>query len=239
MFIFSTIQSQAQIIDTVQHVSQIATNSPAMHFNVLEVLIKGGPIMIPLAVALLLALYVFFERFFTIWHAGKTDKSLLLQIRQYLIGKNTAATITVCKSNNSPVSRMFEKGLLRFDRPLPEIESALENAGKIEIAKLEKHTSILGIVAGIAPMLGFVGTIIGVIQIFFGIAEAGEISISVVASGLYVKMITSAAGLIIGIFAFILHHILRMMIDGIAFRMESDALELIELIQAQKPAANN
>ena len=125
---------------------------------------------------------------------------------------------------------MLQKGLLRIGRPIKDIEGAIENVGKLEVAHLEKNINILGIIAGIAPMLGFVGTIIGVISIFHEVEIEGVINIGTVSGGLYVKMVSSATGLIIGIVAYIGYHLLNMMVDRIILRMETDAVEFIDLL---------
>ncbi len=126
---------------------------------------------------------------------------------------------------------MLEKGLKRIGRPIKEIEGAIENTGKLEVSKLEKNIGILGIIAGIAPMLGFVGTIIGVITIFREVSAQGAIEIGTISGGLYTKMITSATGLIIGIMAYVLYHILNMMVEKIILRMETDAIDFIDLLE--------
>jgi biopolymer transport protein ExbB len=125
---------------------------------------------------------------------------------------------------------MLQKGLLRIGRPIKDIEGAIENLGKLEVSKLEKNISILGIVAGIAPMLGFVGTILGVIKIFYNISLQDNISIGAISGGLYEKMITSATGLAIGILAYVGYHILNIMVDRVILRMETDAIEFVDLL---------
>jgi biopolymer transport protein ExbB len=126
---------------------------------------------------------------------------------------------------------MLQKGLLRIGKPIKEIEGAIENVGKLEVAKLEKNISVLGIIAGIAPMLGFVGTISGVIKIFYNISLTDNISMGSIAGGLYEKMITSAAGLIVGILAYIAHHILNLMVDKIILKLETESIDFIDLLE--------
>ena len=138
--------------------------------------------------------------------------------------------MAVCRANNNPLSRMLQKGLMRIGRPIKDIEGAIENVGKLEVARLEKNVNILGIIATIAPMLGFVGTIFGVIIIFRDVEAAGGIDIASVSGGLYVKMIASAAGLTIGIMSYIGFHMLNMMVDRLILRMETDAVEFIDLL---------
>jgi biopolymer transport protein ExbB len=140
----------------------------------------------------------------------------------------------LCGQTNSPIARMIGKGIARLGRPLKDIESSIENTGKIEIYKLERNLSVLGIIAGIAPMLGFVGTIAGVIRIFYNISLADNISIGLIAGGLYEKMITSAAGLIVGIIAHAGYHYLNLLVDRMVYKMESNALDFIDLLQENK-----
>ena len=155
----------------------------------------------------------------------------MIQIKQYIHEGKLDHAITVCRNNHSPLSRMLEKGLRRIGRPIKEIEGAIENVGKLEVSKLEQNISVLGIIAGIAPMLGFVGTIIGVIQIFHDVSIKGAIEIGTISGGLYTKMITSATGLIVGILAYVLYHILNMMVERIILRMETDSIEFIDLLE--------
>ena len=137
----------------------------------------------------------------------------------------------LCKNTNTPVARMLEKGLMRLGKPIKEIEGAIENVGKLELYKMEKNLGILGSIAGIAPMFGFLGTIFGVIKIFYNISLADNISIGLIAGGLYEKMITSAAGLMIGIFTYIGYHYLIVMIDRVVNKMEISAVEFIDLLE--------
>lgn len=200
-----------------------------IHF--IDLLFKGGWVMIPLAILAFLALVIFIERYITIRKASKDESNLMLQIRQYIKEGRLENAIALCKNNNSPISRMLEKGLRRIGRPIKDIEGAIENVGKLEVSRLEKNTGILGIIAGIAPMLGFVGTIIGVITIFHEVSIKGAIEIGTISGGLYTKMITSATGLIIGIIAYVLYHVLNQMVEKIVLRMETDALDFIDLLE--------
>lgn len=200
------------------------------NLSLIDLLFKAGWIMIPLALLLFMALVIFIERYLTIRKAARYDNSLMAQVKQSVLTGKLESALAVCRSNNSPLSRMLQKGLLRIGRPIKDIEGAIENVGKLEVAKLEKNINVLGIIAGIAPMLGFVGTIFGVIIIFRDVELAGGIEIASVSGGLYVKMIASAAGLTIGILAYIGYHILNMMVERLILRMETDAVEFIDLL---------
>ncbi len=219
-----------RIMDSANVIKQtITTAPPEIHF--IDLLFKGGWVMIPLAFLAFLGLVIFIERYLTIRKSSKTESNLMLQIRQYIHEGRLENAIALCRNANSPLGRMLEKGLKRIGRPIKDIEAAIENIGKLEVSKIEKNISILGIIAGIAPMLGFVGTIIGVITIFHDVSIKGAIEIGTISGGLYTKMITSATGLIIGIVAYVLYHILNMMVERMILRMETDALEFIDLLE--------
>ena len=187
--------------------------------------------MIPLALLAFIGLVIFVERYLTIRKASSDESNLMQQVKQSVISGKLDAAIAICRNSNTPLGRMLQKGLLRIGRPIKDIEGAIENVGKLEVSKLEKNIGILGIIAGIAPMLGFVGTIIGVIAIFHDVSLKGIIEIGTISGGLYTKMITSATGLIIGIIAYVLYHILNIMVDRIILRMETDAIEFIDLLE--------
>lgn len=187
--------------------------------------------MIPLALLAFIGLVIFVERYLTIRKASKDEMNLMLQVKQSIKSAKLESALAICRNSNTPLGRMLEKGLLRIGRPIKDIEGAIENVGKLEVSKLEKNIGILGIIAGIAPMLGFVGTIIGVITIFHEVSVKGIIEIGTISGGLYVKMITSATGLIIGIIAYVLYHILNIMVDRIILKMETDAIEFIDLLE--------
>ncbi len=224
--------------DTLQPLTDTATNavsalqaSPEQELSLFELLTKGGWVMIPLAILALLGLVIFFERYLTIRKASKDESQLTMQVRSSIKTGNLDSAIAICKSSNTPLGRMLQKGLLRIGRPIKDIEGAIENIGRLEVSKLEKNLGILGVIAGIAPMLGFVGTIIGVITIFHDVSVKGVIEIGTISGGLYVKMISSATGLIIGIVAYILYNILTAMVDKVVLKMETDSIEFIDLLE--------
>jgi biopolymer transport protein ExbB len=143
---------------------------------------------------------------------------------------NIDAARSLCKASGSPSAIMIDKGISRLGKSTKESESAMESVGKVEISKLERNTNILGVIAGIAPMFGFIGTISGVIKIFYNISLADNISIGLISGGLYEKMITSAAGWVVGVFSFICYHYLQASIDKVSFTMEKSALEFMDII---------
>jgi biopolymer transport protein ExbB len=218
-----------QIVDSLS--KAVSTTTPGQELRFGDLLVKGGVIMIPIGVLAVLGLVIFFERYFTIRKAAKNESNLMIQVRSSILSGNLQSAVAICKNSDSPLGRMLQKGLLRIGRPIKDIEGAIENIGKLEVAKLEKNIGILGIIAGIAPMFGFLGTIYGVIKIFYDIAQSGNLSIGTISGGLYVKMVTAAAGLFVGMVAYILYHVLNMMVDKVILKLETDAIEFIDLLE--------
>jgi len=203
----------------------------AQELRFIDLLFKGGWVMVPIGFLFFLGLVIFIERYLTIRRASKNESNLMQQVKQSILTGKLDSAIAICRNSDTPLGRMLQKGLLRIGRPIKDIEGAIENIGKLEVSKLEKNISILGIVAGIAPMLGFIGTISGVIRIFYNISLSDNISIGIIAGGLYEKMITSAAGLMIGVIAYIGYHVLNIMVDRVILKMEIDAVEFIDLLE--------
>ena len=230
LFVQTVVDTTKKVVDTVNSAAlpARATQEP-LRFG--DLLVKGGWVLVPIGILALLALVIFFERYFTIRKAAKSEADLMGSVKSSIVSGNLEAAIAICKNSNTPLGRMLQKGLLRIGRPIKDIEGAIENTGKLEVSKLEKNIGILGIVAGIAPMFGFLGTIIGVIKIFYDISETGNLSIGVISGGLYVKMITSAAGLMVGIVAYVGYHILNIMVEKVILRLETDAIEFIDLLE--------
>jgi len=228
------LQTVTNITDTVASIAPAVNLHPVKQaMSLWELILKGGIIMIPLLICSLLAVFFFFERLIAIRKASKSDTNFMHNIRDFIFDVKLDAAKSLCRSTNTPVSRMVEKGINRIGRPISEIERSIESVGKFEISKLEKNLKILGIVAGIAPMLGFIGTIMGVIKIFYNISLSDNISIGIIAGGLYEKMITSATGLIVGIVAYVGYHYLNILLDKVVFRMEDSAIEFMDLLQKE------
>ncbi|MDB5006590.1 MAG: biopolymer transporter ExbB [Mucilaginibacter sp.] len=220
-----------KLADTAKNAGQQLATAPEHELRFGDLIIKGGWVMLPIGILAVLGLVIFFERFFTIRKASKNESNLMVQVRSSIMTGNLESAIAICRNSNTPLGRMLQKGLLRIGRPIKDIEGAIENVGKLEVSKHEKNIGILGIVAGIAPMFGFLGTIAGVIKIFYDISQTDNFSIGVISAGLYVKMVTSAAGLMVGIVAYVGYHILNMMVDKIILRLETDAIEFIDLLE--------
>jgi biopolymer transport protein ExbB len=192
----------------------------------------GGQIIIALLfVLLLIALYIYFERYMAIKAASKVDKNYMNQIRDNILNGNLEAAKILSQSNNSPVSRLIEKGISRIGKPLDDINTAIENAGKLEIYKLEKNVSVLATIAGAAPMIGFLGTVIGMIIAIHEIANAGgQIDIKLLSDGLYTAMTTTVAGLIVGIISYIAYNHIIVRTNKVVYQMEANSLEFLDLL---------
>ncbi len=228
------LQITQAVIDTAtQSVNTFENLSPQQRepLTLLSLLIKGGWLMVPIGLLSVLALYFTVERWAVVNRARRIDPNFMLTIRDHLMNGRMEAAMALCRNTNKPIARLLLKGIKRIGKPIKEIESAVESEGRLEIYKLERHLHFLSIIAGIAPMMGFVGTISGVIRIFYNISVEANISIDAIAGGLYEKMITSAAGLLVGIFAFISYHVLNSMIDRVGYTLEQNAVDFIDLIQ--------
>jgi len=223
------------VVDSANRVAQnlpvVAAPPAVTSISVWDMVLKGGPLMWPLALMTVIAVYIFIERFLVIRKASKVEEHFLNNIRDSIYSGRIEAAVEYCRRSHAPTARLVEKGIKRLGKPLKEIEDSIEIVGKFEVYKLEKNMAILSIIAGIAPMFGFVGTILGVIRIFHDISLAGDVSITSVSSGLYVKMVSSAAGLLIGMFAFICFHWLNIMINRQVQKMEQDTMEFIDMLQ--------
>ena len=192
----------------------------------------GGQIIIGLLVVLLaVALYIYFERLLAVKAASKVDENFMNQIKDHVAeGKMEAATL-LCAQNKSPVSALIEKGISRIGKPLEDIHTAIENAGRLEIYKLEKNVSVLATISGVAPMIGFLGTVIGMIISIFEIANSGgNIDIKTLAGGLYTAMTTTVAGLVVGIVAYMAYNHIVVKTDKIIYKMEANSLEFFDLL---------
>jgi biopolymer transport protein ExbB len=228
--ILQITQSTNAIADSISK-AMSTTPQPDQSISLWDLAVKGGPILIPIAVLSVAALYIFFERFFTIQRYAKIDMNFMNQIRDHVYHGNIEAARALCKATSSPVSRMVEKGLMRLGKPIKDIEGAIENVGKLEIYQMEKNMGVLSTIAGLAPMFGFLGTIFGVIKIFYEIHLQNSLEIGTISGGLYVKMISSGAGLLVGIIAYAGYQFLTHRIDRVVNQMEINAIEFIDLLE--------
>lgn len=224
-----------QIVDTASQVVQSAAAQTDANgdgkISMGELLTMGGLIMIPLILLFLLTIFFFFERAMAIRRASRIDSNFMNIIRDHIVNGNVTAARSFAKNTNNPVARIIDKGIQRIGKPIENIERSMENVGKLELYNMEKNLSVLSLIAGIAPMFGFLGTIIGMFQLFYRLATTGEFTIQTMANGIYTKMITSAAGLIIGLLAYIGHSYLVTQVDKTANKMEGSSAEFLDILQ--------
>lgn len=216
-----------EIANTVTAEAPKAATQPT---SLLDLLTKGGVIMIPIAILLVGAIYVFIERFITISKAGKVEDRFMNVVKDHITNGNIQAAKSYCRGFNHPVARVVEKGIDRIGKPIKDIERSMENVAKLEIYKMERWLNILSIIAGIAPMFGFLGTIAGMLKLFDEVASANVLSIGTIAGGINVKMVTSAAGLMVGILAFVFYNSLNAMIDRVVNKIENSSFEFVDLL---------
>ena len=214
---------------------QLDAESVEKTLSIIELIKSGGLagqlIIALLTVLLVVALYIYFERLFTIKAASKVDPNFMNQIKDHVVNGKIEAAKAVCIQVNSPVSRLIDKGISRIGRPLADINSAIENAGKLEVYSLEKNVSILATISGAAPMIGFLGTVIGMILSIFEIANSGgQIDIKLLADGLYTAMTTTVAGLVVGIVAYIAFNHLVGRTNKVVYQMEANSVEFLDLL---------
>jgi biopolymer transport protein ExbB len=229
--ILQITQATNAMTDSMSRAMNTGAEASEQSISLWDLAVKGGPILIPIVILSIAAVYIFFERFFTIRRFSRIDINFMNQIRDYVHHGNIESARSLCKNTNSPVARMIEKGLMRLGKPIQDIESAIENVGKLEIYKMEKNMGVLSTIAGLAPMFGFLGTIFGVIKIFYEIHLQNSLEIGTISGGLYVKMISSAAGLLVGIIAYSGYQILLHRIDRAVNQMEINAVEFIDLLE--------
>lgn len=203
---------------------------PDTEMRLIDMFHNGGPIMYPLTLLLLISVYVLVERLLVIGKASKKNEALVLSLKELIHNGNIGGAVSMCKGINTPESAMLEQGITRIGQPVQEIRTAMDKSGANEIAKLEKNLNVLNIIGRIAPMFGFIGTIIGVITIFYSISLAKTVEIEIISKGLYQKMITSASGLVVGVLAFVCYHWLNARIDKLAHRMEDTQIRFLDML---------
>lgn len=213
--------------DTLSKVTAAAAEKETV-WNLLS---KGGPLMIPLFILFALAVFVFIERFLVIRKVSKMEDNFMNIIRDHIINGNVTAARSLAKNTDNPVARMIDKGIQRIGKPIDAIEKSMDNVGKLEMYKMEKNLSILAVIARIAPLFGFVGTIVGLVLLLKEFATISNPSVSQIADAMYVKLITSASGLIIGMLAYLGYSFLDAQINRTANRMESASSDFIDILQ--------
>jgi len=217
-------------------IAQIITGStepiPDQAISFIDLALAGGPLMIPLVICSIIAIYIFVERLRTINRANVSSDSFMSKIKELVVKGDINGAKILCAQYDTPVARMIEKGVSRIGSPLKNIEAAIENVGKIELFRLEKNLSVLATIAGAAPMIGFLGTVIGMVSAFIAIAqEEGSVSPKLLADGIYTAMVTTVAGLIVGIIAYLGYNYLVTRVSKVVHRMEYSSIEFIDLLQ--------
>ena len=225
---------QAQVEQAVTEVAEnpVLTEvvEAANEMNLWDMAVKGGWIMIVLALLSVLSIYIFVERLMAIRKASKVDPVFMERIRDYVKTDELKSAINYCRVAGTPAANMIEKGIERIDRPAAEVQAALENAGNLEIAKLEKGLSVMATISSGAPMIGFLGTVLGMVKAFWEMANAGNnIDIPLLSSGIYEAMITTVGGLIVGIIAMFAYNYLVSRVDDVANSLEAQTLAFMDL----------
>jgi biopolymer transport protein ExbB len=226
----TTVAAVADTLNNAVTGIQTAPEVTETKISLIDMVMKGGPVMIILGLLLALSIYVLAERLIVLGKASKRNPTLLPGLKDMVHNGNIANARSMCKSINTPESLMLDQGVARVGQPVTEIREAMTQTGSNEIGKLEKNLSVLNITGRIAPMFGFIGTIFGVIKIFYDIALAKTVEIEVISTGLYQKMITSAGGLVVGVLAFVSYHWLNAKIDKLSHRMEESQIQFLDML---------
>lgn len=227
MNLFAFIQATGQTL---------AQNTPAAakkvaEMNYLEMYFKGGWVMYPITILSIIGIYIFIERYLALKKAAKEDTNFMSRIKDYIHEGKIESALNLCQSSDTPLSRMIEKGVRRLGRPLSDINTAIENVGNLEVSKLEKGLPILASVAGGAPMLGFFGTVIGMVESFWHMNSAGNnIEISTMAGGIYTALITTVGGLMVGVPAYFAYNYLVTRVEKVVFKLEANTMEFMDIL---------
>jgi biopolymer transport protein ExbB len=213
--------------------ASVSTDAAAgASLSIFELAVAGGFIMIPIAMLSVLAVYLFVERVLVINKASQDPDAFMSRVKELVLRGDINGAKMVCAQNDTPVARMIEKGISRIGSPLKNIEASIENVAKIELFKLEKNLSTMATIAGAAPMLGFLGTVIGMVEAFISISqEEGSVSPKLLSSGIYTAMITTVAGLLVGIIAYLAYNYLVTRVQKVVHKMEYTSVEFIDLLQ--------
>ncbi len=215
----------------LQDVNLPAEKAGEMKLTLLDLTIKGGWVMIPIILLSFLAAYIFIERYYVIKKAAKEDINFMNRIKDYIHDGKIEAALALCRAIDSPSARMIDKGISRLGRPLQDISTAIENVGKLEISKLEKGFPTLATITGAEPMLGFLGTVIGMVKSFYAMSHAGNnIEVSMLSDGIYTALITTVAGLIVGILGYFAYNMLVVRVERVVYNLEATLTEFMDIL---------
>ncbi|WP_435522039.1 MotA/TolQ/ExbB proton channel family protein [Coprobacter tertius] len=226
-----TILADVNMVAPVIPTDSVATVAPVADLNMWELSLKGGIIMIPLLLLSILAIYIFIERIIVIRKAAKEDRTFMDRIKDYIHDGEIDSALSLCKKTDTPYARLIEKGITRLGRPMNDVLVAIENVGNIEVAKLEKGFPLLATAAAGAPMLGFLGTVTGMVRAFYNMASAGSSAdITTLSGGIYEALVTTVAGLVVGIIALFAYNYLVARVDGVVNQLEAKTMEFMDLL---------
>jgi biopolymer transport protein ExbB len=228
LFFLQVLIDSARIKDSLARVAQFSAQQKE---SLWDILLKGGPLMIPLGILLVIAIFVFFERYLAIRKASRLDENFMSIIRDHIISGNISAARSLTKNTNTAVARVIDKGMQRVGKPIEAIERSMENVGKLELYQMERNLSVLSVIGYIGPLFGFLGTIVGMFQLFYTLAATNDYTLSTIAGGIYIKMISSASGLIIGIIAYLGYRFLNSQVDKATNRLETASADFIDILQ--------
>ena len=232
-----TLLLQADTSEAISQAAAAVATQEKVSLSMIDMAVKGGWLMIPLIILSILTIYIFGMKWWTISRASKIDPNFMRDIRDYIHEGKIAAAQNLCRQQDTPVSHLIEKGIERMGRPLTDIQTAVENMGNIEVARLEKGLPTLASIAGGAPMIGFLGTVLGMVQAFFNMSQAGNnIDITMLSGGIYTAMITTVAGLIVGILAYFGYNYLTSKVSDLVFTLQSNTIEFMDLLH--EPGGN-
>lgn len=228
IMLFNLLQTA---VDTAQALTQAVPVQQEMKLSLIDLAVKGGWLMAVLLLLSIVAIYIFGSKWWMIRKAAKVDKHFMDDIHDLIHDGKIKSAMDLCGKYDSPVARLVEKGLERIGRPLQDIQTAVENTGNVEVARLEKGLPMLATIAGGAPMIGFLGTVTGMIQAFFRMSTAGNnIDITLLSGGIYEAMVTTVGGLFVGIIAYFGYNFLTSQISNVVFKMESTTIEFIDML---------
>ena len=216
-------------VDSITKAASTPVTAKEMH--VIDLIMQGGWLMIPLLILSVATVFVFVERWMAIKKATQVDDNFMNIIRDNILSGNVTAARNFARNTINPVGRMIDKGLQRIGKPIDSIENSMENVAQLEMYKLERNVNILSVISKVAPIFGFVGTLVGLMQLFFNINATGEYELSTIAGGIYTKLITSISGLVIGLIAYLFHNILHTQVEKAANKMEASAADFLDVLQ--------
>lgn len=227
MNLFLLIQATAQTAGAAGMEEETVEQS----IKLFDLMLKGGWIMIPLALLSVISIWIFLERYFVLRRVSVEDLTFMNRIKDYIHDGKIDSALALCRSNSHPISRMIEKGISRIGRPLNDVSTAIENVGNLEVSRLEKGLPMLATVAGGAPMIGFLGTVIGMIKSFWEMSNAGNnIMVDQLAGGIYTALVTTVTGLIVGIIAYFAYNFLVARVEKVIFKMEARTMEFMDIL---------